>query len=799
MSSMKHAEGATPEWAADAVYRLLEATTTEEVNVVLQAYPEFLVAENWQNYGGVPKNWDRVGVQTSEPVGALAEVIINSIDAILMRKAHEHGISEESADAPRDMREAVKRFFPEVIEGRLARLSLRQRTDLAEKSVQIAIKRNKKAKKFPTYTIVDFGEGQNPSKFPDTLLSLGAKNKEGIPFVQGRFNMGSTGSITFCTRADIRNRLYKFILSKRTLDDADGRWGWTLIRVRPTTGSEALPVVEYFAPNKCVPEFKAPQIEAFGRSDIGIVDGGTVVQLYEYDIGPVARNVDLGLHDALTTSLLDSALPVRLFDFGAEPMPKDSLPSEPGPDGIYMKLRIDGIAARTFAGMGIVLRSGESPDSESEETLDISKMIQENSSNPDLGTIKIYAFGVAKMKKHLRRYPYRVFYTVNGQTQGKERASFFRKANLDDLRSHLIVQVDCNQMNNTARSVIFKPDRERMADTELTREMKNIVLGALKGDSDLKLYANEIRKRRVKETMDEDETSKEFFQDLVRNSPELKELFGLGNVVSSATKKSGGDDDWKGERYPKFLRPIGLEDGGEKIVPINAYRRIECETDAENEYLSRSNDPGELIHPSADILPNDLSGLRNGKLRITIRAPRKATVGDEIPCEFGFNDSSRPDPLTFRVRVKIGEPEQPASNPSGSKRDGTKSKIDDALAFPNIQWVEQEDWDEYDFDEESGATVRKSEDKATILVNKANRHLEAIIMRESDEAEQEMCRHLFKIGVGILTLAMYKRMIDTKDNDDSDNGDSEKAMEQASAAIAAHIITLIQRLGGKRI
>ena len=51
---------------------------------------------------------------------------------------------------------------------------------------------------------------------------LGKKNKEGIRFVQGRFNMGSTGSITFCTRAEIRSGMYKFILSKK--NDYCLRW-----------------------------------------------------------------------------------------------------------------------------------------------------------------------------------------------------------------------------------------------------------------------------------------------------------------------------------------------------------------------------------------------------------------------------------------------------------------------------------------------------------------------------------------------------------------------------------------------
>ena len=785
-----------PIWAADVASRLLGATTTAEVDSILKKYPEFENSGNWRNYGNAPKNWDRVGVQTSEPVGALAEVIINSIDAILMRKAWEVGVGENSPEAPHSMREAVKRFFPEVTEGRLSRLSARQRTELAERCVQIGIKRGKKSKKYPTYTIVDFGEGQNPGEFPNTLLSLGAKNKEGIPFVQGRFNMGSTGSITFCTRGDIRNGMYKFILSKRTLADSDGRWGWTLVRVRHAAKGEKLPVTEYFAPNGCVPAFEMSRINAFGRQDIGVVNGGTIVKLYEYDIGPIARGVDFGLHDALTTSLIDSALPIRLFDFDAKQMDKGALLSGP-PSGIYQQLRAAGIAPRTFSGMNIVLHSGEASDSDDEKALDLDRLIEENSDNPDLGTVQIYGFGMAKMKDHLRNYPYRVFYTINGQTQAKERASFFRKANLDDLRNHLIVQVDCNSMNNTARSVIFKPDRERKADTELTRELEKIIVESLKNDGFLRQYALDIRKRRVKKQMEKDETSKEFFRDLVKNSPELKDLFGIGDTVSANTyPRHVPGDNWKGEEYPTFLRPIGIKDGGSKIVPINAVRKVECATDAENEYLSRNNDPGEFVHPPADVLPNTLGGLRNGKLRITLRAPRGAEVGDKFSCEFGFRDSSRSEPLIVRILVQIGEEEPPSGKPGGKRKDA-KAASSDSLAFPEIIWVERDKWSEYDFNEESGATVRKNPDSGvTIYVNQDNQHLSAMLMRESEEAGQEMCRHLFRFGVGILTLAMYKRIVDDGKIEEIA---ADKAVEEASAAIATHVVTIIRRLGGKKI
>ncbi len=766
--------------------KFLRALSTEGVNQILESRQEFGVHENWKPYGGAEKNWDRVGVQTSEPVGALAELIINSIDAILMRRAREENMDLKSESVPQSMSEAVKLFFPEVQEGRLTLLSEYQRTTLAEESVLVGTKRKRKRDKYPNYTIVDFGEGQNHTEFEKTFLSLGEKNKEGIPFVQGRFNMGSTGSITFCTEGDIRKGMYKFVLSKRNAGDSDGLWGWTLIRVRGARKGEDLPVVEYFCPDGKIACFESDEIRAFDdRGDIGVIkDGGSIVKLYEYDIGPGARTVDLGLYDALTTNLIDCALPLRLYDF-------DAKPTKSG-------LRAEGIAPRTFSGMKMVLKSG---DEESNET---SRVIFENmilnSENASLGTIHIHYFVVdPKLKAYLRNYPFRMFYTINGQSQAKERASLLRDARLDDLRNHLIVQIDCNGMDNTARSAVFKPDRERMAQIELTRELKDIVIRVLDEDGELKKYAREIRSRRVSEQI-KDETSKEFLSSLVKNSPDLQELFNIGNVVVEQIQISGGPGKYEGKQFPSYLEPQNLEEGNVKSIPINSHRWIECKTDVNNDYLTREADRGEFLHPTADVLPNSGS-LRNGKFRIKVRPAPGAKVGDVVSVQFGFNDynPARTIPLVFDVTIKITEEEKTKKNPSGETTE-TKKKAKPSKDFPNIEWVEKKDWDEHNYTEESGGHVDFGE-VLTVYVNKDNKYLLSVISREGDEGKREIIRHRFRFGVGILTLAMYKKLVHDTDKDTSDGHseyDGDDALRIASSAIAAHIVTLIEKLGGEK-
>ena len=768
--------------------KLLKAVSTKDVDRVINAESGFGIAGNWKPYGGSSKNWDRVGVQTSEPVGAFAELIINSIDAILMRKAHEANAESRGDSAPRSMVDAVKRFFsaPEAVpEGKIAHLSKLERTRLAEKSVLVGVKRATGARQYPTYTIADFGEGQNPDQFPKTLLSLGGKNKERIPFVQGRFNMGGTGSIVFCTQGDVFKGNYKFVLSKQTLTDSDGLWGWTLIRVRPHNEGEVLPVAEYFCPDGKIARFRADKIHALGREDIGVIDGGAVVKLYEYDIGPGARAVDFGLYDGLTTNLLECALPVRIYDFDAKPQPGKG------------ELRAEGIAARTFSGMKIAVTQPETNEDElddGDENVDMpTRLVCEDASSNKLGVIRVYATGIKKLKQYLLNYPFRCFYTVNGQAQAKERASFFRKAKLDDLRNHLIVQVDCNEMNNTARSAIFKPDRQRMSEIQRSRELQEIVLNALKDDGELREYARRIRARRVSETVQDTEKSRELWALLVKNNPELRDLFGAGEEIVRSTFVEGGDQEFNGEKFPSFLRLVKPQSGAALSLPINTYRRIECETDAENEYLGRELDPGSFfcsLSPSA--LPHRVN-LRNGKLRITVWPPKGAQVGQTLEGDFGFEDSSRPNPLTACVKIVLAQAEETNRSPSGNTG-GARTSPRPGLNFPDIQWVAQSDWGEYGFDEESGAACVESDDGVAIYVNADNKRLKAILAGEREESEREMTKHLFLLGVGILTLSMHHKL--KAKMPESENW--EEALKLASSAISAQIVALIRKLGGQR-
>jgi len=778
--------------------RMLNACSAEDVADILRDEELKFYFDNpeyWRPYGNREKNWDTVGNQQSSPVGALAELITNGIDAILLRKAKEAGIENfRSPEAPQSMFEAVKRFFPNVVEGKISNLSPKQRTELAEQSLLVGIKRAARSNSiYPTYTVVDFGEGQKPEDFPKTFLSLSEKNKEGIPFVQGKFNMGSTGSLRFCTRSNIMLGHYKLIVSKRPDSDY---WGWTLVRVRGPHAGEQLPVAEYFSPGG-IPRFREEKLSAFGDDTLGHVPSGTIVKLYEFDIGNGAYTVDFGLRDALDVNLIDSALPIRTYDFDAKPQ------ENKGP------LRAKGVAASTFSGLSVTVGATESPETE-ESNIDEGENQQANEgswthhvvteNHQHLGRIKVLAIGIKKMKESLAtRQTARVFYTVNGQTQACERASFLNgRANFGDLRNHLLVNVVCDDMDKRAMAAIFMPDRERKANNELARSLENLVIDALKHDDRLRAFANEIRLSRAKEYTEEKEESADLLKELAKADPALKELFGLGVLLPEISKTPGGQKTWdEGKKFPTFLEPLNLkkEDGKYiKEVPVKGYRRIECGTDAEDGYLSRKDSPGQ---PWGSLDGKELpwkATLRSGTATFTITAPESAKIGQIIEAEFGFMDEGRNvEPLKFAVTIKFIAEEKTNTQPSG-KKTNTKEDEKKNLGMPHFEWVSKDDWIEHGFDEEAGAYVSSGEE-TQVYINRDNRYLGRMRVAERDEAERTVKESMFKLGLGIFALSIFRKATDKAKDEHHGGVDPDDLVRLSTSAMAAHIITVIRHLG----
>ena len=239
--------------------------------------------------------------QQSSPVPALVEKITNGIDAILMRRCLEQGIDPRSEKAPQSIEEAIEKFYPDHKNWDLRHVRRKQ-----SESLQVIADGPRRE---TSLIIFDEGEGQAPEKFEETFLSLLRGNKNDIHFVQGKYNMGGAGAVTFC--GEYR---YQLICSRRY--DNPKSVGFTLVRRHPFTADEEKTKkstwYEYLILDEKIPSFSCNEL------DLGLYNkrfnSGTVIKLYSYDLPEGARSViSRDLNQSINEYLFNPALPTRCW------------------------------------------------------------------------------------------------------------------------------------------------------------------------------------------------------------------------------------------------------------------------------------------------------------------------------------------------------------------------------------------------------------------------------------------------------------------------------------------------------
>jgi hypothetical protein len=163
---------------------LLQADTEADVIALLKKAGYWTDSAAWRFYGDKPRNYATVGGQQSEPDHALVEKLTNAIDTKLIAAAR-IAKEMEGPQCPSSIFGARDRYFG----GQLKDI------ETLSKSITVAATGQRKR---PSITIVDDGEGVTPTGMPNTILSLHEGNKEQIPFVQGKFNMGGSGVLEYC-------------------------------------------------------------------------------------------------------------------------------------------------------------------------------------------------------------------------------------------------------------------------------------------------------------------------------------------------------------------------------------------------------------------------------------------------------------------------------------------------------------------------------------------------------------------------------------------------------------------------
>ena len=674
--------------------KLYLAATEDDVDEIINAHPDIFKPENWYPLGGNDNNFGVIENQQSTPIAALIEKITNSIDAVLMKKCLEEGIDPKSNQAPRSMEEARTNFFPN--HGKWDMPSFRNQQ---AESIQILAdgpRRN------TSLIIYDDGEGQHPEEFENTFLSLLSGNKNEIHFVQGKYNMGGSGAIVFCGK-----KRYQLIGSRRY--DNTGEFGFTLIREHPLSKAEESTKkntwYEYLKINGKIPAFQTD------RQDLSLYNRpfmtGTIIKLYSYDLPSGISDISRDLNQSINEYLFEPVLPVYTIE-KKERYPKSSLRR-----GLYgLKRRL-----------------------EQEDNKYVEESFSYDFNDALFGNMKVtcYVFrtkiedsSVKETKETIQREFFKnrmsVLFSVNGQVHGHYTSEFItRSLKLNLLKEHLLIHVDCTNMKPSFRKELFMASRDRLKDGEKTRALRKFLADKL-GAKNSRL--SEIQKRRKDSIAVESEDAKDLLKSFARNFSRNEELLKLldqtlnldippkgkqkGNTNGSTKKKQRKKEDkpFNPKRFPALFkrRVSGKLDQEVVVIPLGGEKTIFFDTDVENNYFHRVEDPGELNIAILDFKTNETEGgdtpgkvdqiedvfsvgkssPQNGTIKIHLNPKEEVNVGDEVKIKVSLEDPTGEFEEIFWV--KVSEPKAP-SQPS------PKPKIKEipTLGLPDLIFAYQEE------------------------------------------------------------------------------------------------------------
>lgn len=802
---------------------LLRAESEAQVSGIIEGDVAFSNPSNWHPLDERDTNFNVVTNQASTGSKALTELCTNMVDAFLMKQAILRGVDPYGPVAPPTVLDGVRQFakIPGMNRGRLFEVDdEKYLRDFARDNLVIGVTGGTTRNSDVCFTFVDRGEGQEPEQFADTFLSLRSGHKSKIPFVQGKYNMGSSGVLGYCG-----THWYKLILSRRFVES--GPWGWTLLRKRPGGGT---PIAEYFAPGGRVPGFAGRSVFPMSLKE-GKPDGevsltsGTVVKLYSYflDESPSFTNI----RESLDRNLTSTILPFRVMDYRYAKRPNGG------------GRRAQGVDERTFCGLEyrLMKRAQSASDDEPDEVHEPGREVFiGGGSDPTLGRFSVSAIFLDKdPPSWLVNSPdkSRVYHAVNGQVQYKQnRAYLSSTCKLPGIVDKVAIIVDASELTEDGQNEVWKGDRENIRRNRQGQSYLRQVTELITDSHELKEFEARLARRDV--TEGSVRTTKRVFDRLIEMNPSVAQILPGGDLLKSPGQVPP-KKPFDGQYFPTYLRLARRSlrrDGIE--VGLNRVRRIEFETDAVNDFFTRSVNRGGIEFNGRTIAGgtpaeeafNFQFNLRDGRLHVRLRIIDGTCKPGDV---FEFTASMFPGPLGSPVESRFVlkcVKDVPARPPGPRPRPKPKPSPDPGpptgLDGPDIRWLtkdgrraigqETTKWDAKfaDFGEHDGGyadLLAFGEDDAPVFayyVNYDNVNLQSRLLSIRDEAERAATIERFKWGIVLVMMSFEHalRQINLEASDreefnrkfDEVNEQVRRALGNGTSAIALALTDDISRI-----
>lgn len=729
----------------------------------------------WRYLGNMPNNQSIVHNQQSSPGAALVEKFTNGVDAILLRYCRARGIDPRGAKAPESMTHAVAEWF-----GDLSEKDSQEIRATAENNL-VLYATGSKAR--PSLSIYDAGEGQLAQDFPKTFCSLIYGSDDGsykgaIAFVQGRFNMGGTGVLPFCSE----ERKLQLILSrvpKEVANRDDQEWAYTIFCFFP---SKQNPSWRYLVgPDGNVLTAGAKPLGLVPRvgAKAGLVlpprerevDSGTLIKMYDYKAPK--SNICGELFKKLEDYLLRPALPLRLIECRPEYEAKVMGVTIWDRLSVWGKSKLEE-GFEDGASIQIKLSTGETIPAE----VRVFKAVKGDDSDDDQPQTGLRAL-------------------INGQSHAKRDSQFFRTKAVDKehIAGSMLVTMDCTDLGQASRNSLFMSNRETFREDPLLQDLFKKLQKELHDHEGLK----DLNLKRYEEKIADavkDDYGIDALEELLATDPSLADLFGsmlAGKVAAkTATDGKGGKikgkpEPFEGFDFPTFFR---RKDGSTSIevdLPRGDATRVSFQTDVKNNYFSRKKHRGTCEFKNG-VQPT--FHLFNGRLTFTCQVDKSVAEGTTLRADAEITDNTGSGPFSLTIIGHVVAPREKTPPEDHPPRPTPEPKVQAGPSRPDVTEVDRGPDDPPIIIEKAPDTGRLK-----LLVNRGSRFLaEAKGLRLPEE--EAAVEFVFKYGLALTAMGLLDAVKKTPEWT-VDEAACRERIQQSAAGIARVIVPLCLSLPKK--
>lgn len=660
--------------------------SAKKIDQLESALSDFLLANEKASFvpvGGKPNNRGAIEV-AADPGRALIERITNEHDAILEL---EHFLHKGQPQC-RSPKEAANAWLSVPDKEGLAGLSVKQRQNLAEKSV-VRLEPGEGSQS-RLITVIDRGIGIATERLETTILSINESNKIQKHYLAGTYGQGGSSTFAFSKYVVIASRAY-----------GSDEVGFTIVKY------EDLPADVYKT----------------GRYVYLVVDGspliggvpsgfehGTTVRHFGYDLTKYTASLGVrSLYGMFGRFLFDPVLALRFEN------------------------EVHGWN-RTIKGARNALNGAldDGDDDAKGPSIDYNVPLFSVSLG-DYGTVQIEYWVLSRPESKdgkKRSKPSENFVdpskpivlTHNGQNQ-EELTGRLLKENADlpflHAQGRLIVHVVCDQLSANAKRLLFSSTREKAREGYVLELITKEVVSVLAADDELDRLDDEAKEQSLKER---DEESK---KQMRREVGKLLKISGAAIEEVSGTKIGGegkGGTKQKRKRIkptpiapsdpPTFIRIKWDED---KDIPFYAGQRryIRVETDANAAYHNSDDLTKSQINIAVadDLKVFGTSPLKGGRMRIGIECSNSVAVGSIGSVRVELQLKGKPTLADERGCAIVKQPEP--------KTPDAKAKLPDFEPIP-VSGPDDDDWQyvcgDFDDDDAKRHASNAVMSKGTLLV-----------------------------------------------------------------------------------